>query len=122
MFHVFFFFISCGICVSDEAFFTDFASFHGINNVVVVMEEGTGGKQSVKMKEFEISFILQAKFSGHIWLICTRMVTPLEICRWFPQIVFTLLTCVRPMNVGFSNRFFCLSDKRFPIFNIKIFF
>ena len=42
-----------------------------------------------------------------IWLIFTRTGTPLEIFRWFPQIVFTLLTSVRPINVGFSNRFFC---------------
>ena len=54
-----------------------------------------------------------------IWLIFTRTVTPLEIFRWFPQIVFTLLTCVRQINVGFSIHFFCLSDKRFPMLNIK---
>ena len=29
-----------------------------------------------------------------IWLIFTRTVTPLEIFRWFPQIVYTLLACV----------------------------
>ena len=34
---------------------------------------------------------------------------------------FTLLTCVRPINVGFLNRFFCLSDKRFLNINIKKF-
>ena len=45
--------------------------------------------------------------SEDIWLIFTRTGTPLEIFRWFPQIVFTLLTSVRPINVGFSNRFFC---------------
>ena len=55
----------------------------------------------------------------HIWLIFTRSSTPLEICRWFPQIVFIPLTCVRPINVGFSNRFFCLSDKRCLMLNIK---
>ena len=54
-----------------------------------------------------------------IWLIFTRTVTPLEIFRWFPQIVFTLLTCVRPINVRFSNRFFCLSDKRCLMLIIK---
>ena len=54
-----------------------------------------------------------------IWLIFTRTVTPLEISRWFPQIVFTLGTCVRPINVGFLNRFFCLSDKRCLILIIK---
>ena len=32
--------------------------------------------------------------------------TPLEIFR------FVLLTCVRPINVRFSNVFFWLSDKR----------
>ena len=42
-----------------------------------------------------------------------------EICRWFPQIVFTLLNRVRPINVGFSNCFFCLSDKSFLIIIIK---
>ena len=46
-----------------------------------------------------------------IWLIFTRTVTPLEIFRWFPQIVFTLLTFVRPINVGFSNRFFVYQIK-----------
>ena len=55
----------------------------------------------------------------YIWLIFTRTVTPLEIFRWFPQIVFTLRTCVRPINVGFSNRFFCLSDKRCLMLIIK---
>ena len=58
----------------------------------------------------------------YIWLIFTRSSPPLEICRWPPQIVFILPTCVRPINVGFSNRFFCLSDKRFLNINIKIFF
>ena len=57
-----------------------------------------------------------------IWLIFTRSSPPLEICRWFPQIVFILLTRVRPINVGFSNRFFCLSDKRFLSIIIKNFF
>ena len=55
----------------------------------------------------------------YIWLIFTRTVTPLVIFRWFPQIVFTLRTCVRPINVGFSNRFFCLSDKRCLMLIIK---
>ena len=41
-------------------------------------------------------------------------------CRWFPQIVFTLLTRVRPIDGGFSNHFFCILDKRFPMLNIKI--
>ena len=54
-----------------------------------------------------------------IWLICTRSSTPLEICRWFPQIVFIIFNRVRPINVGFSNRFFCLSDKRFLNIIIK---
>ena len=35
----------------------------------------------------------------HIWLIFTRSSTPLEICRWFPQILFSLLTHVRPISV-----------------------
>ena len=55
----------------------------------------------------------------HKWLIFNRTVTPLEIFRWFPQIVFTLRPCGRPINVGFSNRFFCLSDKRFLNIIIK---
>ena len=36
-----------------------------------------------------------------------------------PQIAFTLLTLVRPINVGFSSRFFCLLDKRFLSIIIK---
>ena len=55
----------------------------------------------------------------HIWLILPRSSPPLEICRWFPQIVFILPTHLRPINVGFSNRFFCLSDKRFLNIIIK---
>ena len=51
----------------------------------------------------------------YIWLIFTRTVTPLEIFRWFPQIVFTLLTSVRPINIGFSNRFFVYQIKGFWI-------
>ena len=35
--------------------------------------------------------------------------------------MFTLLTRVRPINGGFSNRFFCLSDKRFLSIIIKNF-
>ena len=38
--------------------------------------------------------------------ILARSSHPLKICRWFPQIVFILLNRVRPINVGFSNRFF----------------
>ena len=56
-----------------------------------------------------------------LWLIFTRSSTSLEICRWFPQIVFILLTRVRPINVGFSNVFFCLSDKRFLYVIINLF-
>ena len=52
--------------------------------------------------------------------ILARSIPPLEICRWFPQIVFILSTRVRPINVGFSNVFF-LSDKRFLNIIIKIF-
>ena len=44
--------------------------------------------------------------SSNIWLVFTRTGSPLKICRCFPQIVFTLLIRVRPINVGFSNRFF----------------
>ena len=33
--------------------------------------------------------------------------------------MFILLNRVRPINVGFSNRFFCLSDKRFLNIIIK---
>ena len=55
----------------------------------------------------------------NIWLILARSSPPLEIRRWFPQIVFILLNRVRPINVGFSNRFFCSSDKRFLIIIIK---
>ena len=42
--------------------------------------------------------------------------------RNIPQIIYALLACVRPTNVGFSNRFFCLSDKRFLNIIIKNFF
>ena len=31
--------------------------------------------------------------SAYIWLIFTRTVTPLEIFRWFPQIVYTTRLC-----------------------------
>ena len=41
-----------------------------------------------------------------------RSSPPLEICRWFPQIMYSLFTGVRPINVRLSNHFFCLSDKR----------
>ena len=46
-----------------------------------------------------------------IWLIFTRTGTPLEICRWFPQILFTLLTRVRPIDIRFSNDFFVYQIK-----------
>ena len=69
--------------------------------------------QSASITQFYLDNIFLLHLSwNYIWLIFTRTVTPLEIFRRFPQIVFTLLTCVRPINVGFSNRFFCLSDKR----------
>ena len=41
--------------------------------------------------------------TSSIWLI-------LEICRWFPQIVFTLLPCVRPIKVGILNHFLRVAD------------
>ena len=72
----------------------------------------------VSMCVDKYSFDNFAGFSS-IWLILPRSSPPLEICRWFPQIVFILLTRVRPINVGFSNRFFCLSDKRFLNIIIK---
>ena len=53
------------------------------------------------------------------WPIFANSSPPLEICRWFPQIVFILLNRARPINVGFSNRFFCVSDKRFLNIIIK---
>ena len=56
-----------------------------------------------------------------IWLIFTRTVTSLEIFRWFPQIVFILLTCVRPINVRFSNRFFVYQIKGFSVLLSKNF-
>ena len=34
--------ITCSGCVSDGKFFGEFASFHGIGNVVIVKEEGSG--------------------------------------------------------------------------------
>ena len=52
---------------------------------------------------------------AHIWLIFTRSSPPLEICWWFPQIVFILPTRVRPINDGFSNRFFVYQIKGFLI-------
>ena len=57
--------------------------------------------------------------SRSIWLMFTRTVTPLEKFMWFPQIVFALLTSVRPINVGFSNHFFCWSYKRCLMLIIK---
>ena len=70
---------------------------------------------------FCVSFVpaTPCSMASLIWLIFTRGSPPLEICRWFPQIVFILSTRVRPINVGFSNRFFCLSDKRFLNIIIK---
>ena len=47
----------------------------------------------------------------HIWLIFTRSNTPLENAGGFPQPVFTLLSRVRPIKVGFLNRFLRLADK-----------
>ena len=63
-------------------------------------------------------------------LIFTRTGTPLEVCRWFPQIVFTRLTCGRPINVGFSNCFFvhqmkgfqCLISKKLKKINLRVCF
>ena len=52
-------------------------------------------------------------FTGiYIWLTFTRSNTPLEICRWFPQFVFTLHTRVRPIKVGILNRFFLCRRSR----------
>ena len=65
-----------------------------------------------------------------IWLILPRSSPPLEICRWFPQIVFILPTCVRPINVGFSNLFcfvyqikgfwILLSKKKLKKINLRV--
>ena len=54
-----------------------------------------------------------------IWLTFTRSNTPLEICRWFPQFVFTLHTRVRPIKVGILNRFLHVADDRLPTVLIK---
>ena len=40
-------------------------------------------------------------------------------CRWFPQFVFTLLTCVRPIKVGILNHFLRVADDRLPTVLIK---
>ena len=69
-----------------------------------------GWLQGVLMRKNQICFKIHLRqnivFKDLIWLIFTRMNTPSEICRWFPKIVFTLLPCVRPINVGFSKCFF----------------
>ena len=80
-------------------------------------QEGVGRTFFIFFGEFLQYFRVSANI--RIWLIFTRSSPPLEICRWFPQIVFILLTCVRPINVIFSNRFFCLSDKRCLMLIIK---
>ena len=48
-----------------------------------------------------------------------RSYTPLEICSWFPQFVFTLLTRVRPIKVEILNRFLRVADHRLLIVLIK---
>ena len=84
------------------------------------MTESDGvGSETRMLQQPGVSFYMFPLSAYNIWLIFTRTVTPLEIFRWFPQIAFTLLTFVRPINVGFSNRFFCLSDKRCLMINIK---
>ena len=50
-----------------------------------------------------IIFSIVHKEKNSKWLIFTRTVTPFEIFRWFPQIMFTLLICVRPINVGYTT-------------------
>ena len=56
-----------------------------------------------------------------MWLISTRTGTPLEICRWLPQIVFTLLTCVRQVNVHFQAVFRRASSSIDPVRKKKSF-
>ena len=58
-------------------------------------------------KNTYIHYTLYMHPQKYICLVFTWSNTPLEICRRFPQLVFTLLTCVRPIKVGFLNRF-CL--------------
>ena len=48
-----------------------------------------------------------------------RSYTPLEICSWFPQFVFTLLTRVRPIKVRILNCFLRVADHRLLIVLIK---
>ena len=55
----------------------------------------------------------------YVWLIFTRSNTPLEICRWFPKFVFTLLTRVRPIKVRILNRFLRVADHRLLVVLIK---
>ena len=57
----------------------------------------------------------------HIWLKSTRTYTPLKNVSDFPQIVFTLVTGVRPIKVCFPNRFLRLSNKRLLTILIKFF-
>ena len=77
--------------------------------------------KGAKLIIFSLCIVFR-KVVSFIWLIFTRTSSPLEICRRFPQIMFILATRVRPINVGFSTRFFCLSEKRFLSIIIKNFF
>ena len=54
-----------------------------------------------------------------IWLKSTRTYTPLLSAGDFSQIMFTLVTGVRPIKVRFLNCFLRLSDKRLLTILIK---
>ena len=54
----------------------------------------------------------------HIWLIFTRSNTPLEICRWFPQFMFTLLTHVRLIK-GCTLKGSQIKGSRFIVYRLS---
>ena len=56
---------------------------------------------------------------GPIWLKSTRTYHSKQSAGDSPQILFILVTGVRPIKVCFLNRFLCLSDKRLLTILIK---
>ena len=111
----------CIVCLKEKFFIIFHNSGSSLNKRRAIFNSCVHRKHKLleNFKSWTIISFRSGNYLICIWLILARRSPPLEICRWFPQIVFILLNRVRPINVGFSNRFFCSSDKRFLIIIIK---
>ena len=64
---------------------------------------------SQALYEAHVSLFLAEQAVSHIWSILPRSNPLLKSARDFPQIVSNRITRVKPINIGFLNRFLVFS-------------